>query len=316
MVNLNRDMVGLGMRSELVKDIITNMERPLKDIECLEFIAEDYYHCAKTDSRVQGLAQLAKMVPVSLHGVTFGLASAAAVEMRRADGMARLCEAVHPAFWSEHLSFVRGGGAEIGHLAAPPRSEGTVEGALRNVDALTTHVGVKPVLENVATLITPPCSTMSETRWLSEIVEGAGAFMLLDLHNLYANAKNSGLDPFQMLDELPLHRVRQIHLSGGVDIPAPMGGTRLLDDHVHDVPDAVFDLLEAVAREAPHHLMVIVERDGRYPEFEELLFQIRQAKSAISRGRESRASKEALPSLPMLNEVGNARLSANPAEGA
>jgi uncharacterized protein (UPF0276 family) len=65
-------MVGLGMRRELAKDIITNMEGPLKDIECLEFIAEDYYHCAKTDSRIQCLAQLAKMVPLSLHGVTCG----------------------------------------------------------------------------------------------------------------------------------------------------------------------------------------------------------------------------------------------------
>jgi len=290
-------MVGLGMRRELAKDIGMNIDGPLKDIECLEFIAEDYYHCAQTDSRIHGLAQLAKMVPLSLHGVTLGLASAAAVELRRTDGMARLCEAVHPAFWSEHLSFVRGGGAEIGHLAAPPRSESTVEGTLRNIDALTAHVGVKPLLENVATLITPPCSTMSETRWLSAIVEGAGAFMLLDLHNLYANAKNSGLDPFQMLDELPLHRVRQIHLSGGIDIPAPMGGTRLLDDHVHDVPNAVFDLLEAVARKTPNHLMVIVERDGRYPEFQDLLIQIRLAKTAITKGRASRASEELLPSL-------------------
>jgi uncharacterized protein (UPF0276 family) len=76
-----------------------------------------------------------------------------------------------------------------------------------------------------------------------------------------------------------------------------MGGTRLLDDHVHDVPDAVFDLLEAVARKTPNHLMVIVERDGRYPEFQDLLIQIRLAKTAISKGRASRASEELLPSL-------------------
>lgn len=287
-MNLNRDMVGLGMRAEIVKNIVANMEGPLKDIECLEFIAEDYYHCSLTDSRIQALAQLAKIVPLSLHGVTFGLASAVPVDPKRVDTMARVYEAARPAFWSEHLSFVRSGGAEIGHLAAPPRSEGTIEGALRNVETIAARVGAKPLLENVATLVTPPCSTMSETDWLSAIVEGADASMLLDLHNLYANAKNSGLDPLEMLEELPLHRVRQIHLSGGIDIPAPSGGTRLLDDHVHDVPDQVFDLLEVVARETPNPLMVIIERDGRYPDFEDLLFQVRQAKTAVSKGRNLR----------------------------
>jgi len=39
----------------------------------------------------------------------------------RLDKMARLVEQVRPQFWSEHLAFVRGGGIEIGHLAAPPR---------------------------------------------------------------------------------------------------------------------------------------------------------------------------------------------------
>jgi uncharacterized protein (UPF0276 family) len=302
------------MRRELSKDIIANMDGPLKDIECLEFIAEDYYPCSRTDSRVRCLAVLAKMVPLSLHGVTFGLASALPIELRRADGMARLWETVRPAFWSEHLSFVRAGGAEIGHLAAPPRSEAVVEGALSNIDALATHVGMKPLLENVASLIAPPCSTMSETRWLSAIVDGADASMLLDLHNLYANAKNSGLDPLQMLEELPLHRVRQIHLSGGVDILAPAGGTRLLDDHVHDVPDQVFDLLEVVARTAANPLMVIIERDGRYPDFEELLFQVRQAKTAISRGRTLRAAD--LNQSGMANRVEPDRSLASSAAGA
>jgi len=35
-------MVGLGMRRELAADIAVNIDGPLKDIECLEFIAEDY----------------------------------------------------------------------------------------------------------------------------------------------------------------------------------------------------------------------------------------------------------------------------------
>ena len=45
--------------------------------------------------------------------------------------------------------------------------------------------------------------------------------MLLDLHNLYANALNSGRDPAADLLRLPLDRVTAIHLSGGHWIPEP-----------------------------------------------------------------------------------------------
>lgn len=296
-MNFSKDYVGLGFRIEIAQEIAANIDGSLKDIDCLEVIAEDYYRFNANDTPIKGLAMLAKALPVSLHGVTLGMASAADVELHRADGMARIVEAIQPVFWSEHLSFVRGGGAEIGHLAAAPRNNATIDGTLRNIEALTKHVGAKPVVENIATLITPPCSTMTETAWLSSILNQSDTFMLLDLHNLLTNARNAGLDPFAMLDELPLDRVRQIHLAGGVDIPAPGGGTRLLDDHVHDVPMVVFDLLEAVGRKTANNLMVIIERDGRYPEFEALMGQIRQAKRSLQKGRVARKTDQLLSSV-------------------
>lgn len=296
-MQIDRDYVGLGLRVDIAQATASNIDGPLRDIECLEIIAEDFYGFKADDAPIKALAALAKHIPVSLHGVTLGLASASPVDLRRADGMARLCEAIEPAYWSEHLSFVRGGAAEIGHLAAPPRCEATVEGALRNIAALATHVGSKPVLENIATLITPPCSHLSETAWLSAILERSDASMLLDLHNLHANAQNTGGDAFRMIDELPLHRVRQVHLSGGVDIPAPGGGTRLLDDHVHDVPGCVFDLLKYVATRCPNPMMVIIERDGRYPDFEVLLDQVRRARQSLQEGRAVQEANRLMSSL-------------------
>lgn len=296
-MQLDSDCVGLGLRVDIAQETASHIDGPLRDIECLEVIAEDYYRFKADDAPIRALAALAKHIPISLHGVTLGMASASPVALHRADGMVRLCEAIEPVFWSEHLSFVRGGGAEIGHLAAPPRSQDTVEGAIRNIAALAAHVGTKPVLENIATLITPPCSTLSETGWLNAILEGSDAHMLLDLHNLYANAVNADIDPYKMIDELAVHRVRQIHLSGGVDIPAPGGGTRLLDDHVHDVPAIVFELLEYVAARCPNPMMVIIERDGRYPDFEVLLEQVRQAKLALHKGRAARKAHMLMDAL-------------------
>ena len=275
------DRVGLGWRGELAAGIFANLEH----IDLLEVIADDHYRASAKELRA--LRTLSAHVPLTLHGVAMGLASTIPVATRRVDGMARLLDALQPQSWSEHLAFVRAGGIEIGHLAAPPRTSQSVAATIANVEAATKATGVAPLLENIATLIAPPASTLDEAEWVSQIVAGSGAGLLLDLHNLYANALNFGEPPEQLLLRFPLHRVRAVHLSGGKWIPEPgsAGRKRLLDDHVHDVPDAVFELLALVARHAPQPLDVIIERDGDYPDFACLLAQLDSARAALVHGR-------------------------------
>ena len=52
---------------------------------------------------------------------------------------------------------------------------------------------------------------------------------------------------------MPFDRVQTVHLSGGKWIEDPLNPERrhLLDDHLHDVPDAVYDLLALLADSAP-----------------------------------------------------------------
>jgi len=91
--------------------------------------------------------------------------------------------------------------------------------------------------------------------------------------------------------KFPLHRVQAVHLSGGMWIPEPgmaageKPGRRLLDDHVHDVPDDVFELLSLLASRIPQSLDVIIERDGAYPDFSRLLSQLDSARAALQQGR-------------------------------
>jgi len=194
-------------------------------------------------------------------------------------------EATDVESWSEHLAFVRGGGIEIGHLAAPPRTEASIEGTCRNIDCAARIVGCAPLVENIATLIAPPASQLDEPEWIERIVCGARIGMLLDLHNLYANAVNFGDDPHVFLRRLPLERVRAVHLSGGRWISGPNGVRRLLDDHLHDVPEEVLALLCELGRLAPQPLTVIIERDGRFPPTSSLLEQLDIARTVLAAGR-------------------------------
>jgi hypothetical protein len=175
---------------------------------------------------------------------------------------------------------VRAGGIEIGHLAAPPRTAATVEGAARNVARAARRTGARPLLENVASLIDPPGSDMDESQWLLAILDATGCDLLLDLHNLHANATNFGFDAHALVAALPAERIRAVHLAGG----RPLAG-RILDDHLHAVPDAVYALLETLGRHAAGPLTVVLERDGNYPEMSTLLAEIDTARPALRRRR-------------------------------
>jgi uncharacterized protein len=273
------DRVGLAWRDELAPQIHLHLD----EVDHIEILADREFGASR--SRIDALRELARQVPVSLHGVGLGLGSSGAVAEKSLARMARLVERVEPDHWSEHLAFVRAGGFEIGHLAAAPYAPATLLGTLRNLERASRVVGMLPHLENVATLIFPPGSSWSEADFIGRVVRGSGAPMLLDLHNLYANAWNFGRDPFAMLQAMPVEHIRSVHLSGGRIVTQPGRPTRLIDDHIHDPPDVVYALLEALAQRVPHGLTVILERDGHYPQFGLLLDQLSRARSALAAGR-------------------------------
>lgn len=277
------DRVGLGWRPELAAGIFAHSD----EIDVLEVIADDYFDSA---ARARAIQTLAAQRPVVLHGVSLGLASTARVDDKRLSKMARLVEKVRPECWSEHLAFVRAGGIEIGHLAAPPRTRATIDSTAANLDRARAVVGSLPLVENIATLIDPPASDLDEPEWINRTLDASGAPLLVDLHNLYANSVNFGQRPEESLARLRLEWVYQVHISGGKWIEDGDANRRLLDDHLHDPPDPVYDLLTELARRCPNPLTVILERDGSYPPIAHLLAQLDRARRAMARGRAEKAA--------------------------
>ncbi len=279
---MQKDRVGLGWRPQLAAGILGNLDK----IDVLEVIGNDYFEAGQR--KREALRLLARQVPLHIHGVDLGMAGSEEVSSTRLDRMARLVNEVEPEAWTEHLAFVRAGDIEIGHLAAPPRTEASIENTARNLRKAAGTVGSMPYMENIATLLQPPCSSLTEQQWISGISGAGGCDLLLDLHNLHANATNFSFDPVQFLDEIPLRRVRCIHIAGGRWVqPADGSQPYLLDDHLHEVTKPVYTLLSEVAARAAQPLTVILERDGAYPPMEALLHELDQARAAIAAGRRS-----------------------------
>ena len=209
-----RDRFGLTWHPLLAGAILTNGHR----LDIVEVIPEGGFLDSRRARRA--LRTLAREIPVAIHGVSLGLASAEGIDLARLDAFARLMDDVVPEHWSDHLAFVRAGGVELGHLAAPTRSALTVEATAENLDRAARRVGAPPLAENVATLLDPPGSDRSEQAWLLELLDASGSDLLLDLHNLVTNGRNLGYDPLDAGGRAarpshPRHPHRRRHRGGG-----------------------------------------------------------------------------------------------------
>ena len=206
-------------------------------------------------------------VPVVPHGISLSLGGADGVEQHRIDHLARCADALGAPLVSEHVAFVRAGGLEAGHLLPVPRSAEALDVLVRNVRRTQECLPVPLAVENIAALFDWPDDEYSEGEFLAELVERTGVHLLLDVANVYANARNRGRDAGEELRRLPLERVAYCHVAGGSERDGAYH-----DTHTDPVPDGVLDLVRQWASAGAPAMML--ERDGNYPPARELFAEL------------------------------------------
>lgn len=249
--------LGIGWRRELSLFI----ERSA-GLDFVEVLAEHLDPARRLPSTFGRLREAG--VRVVLHGVGLSLGGAERLVPERLDRLARLAEVLGAVCVSEHVSFVRAGGLDSGHLLPLPRTEAALEVLSENVRQAQAALPVPLALENVAGLFEWPEPEMDEATFVSRAVEETDALLLLDLANLHANARNHGWDAEAFLDALPLERLAYVHVAGGVE-----KGGLFHDTHAHPVSGGSLALLERL-QEKVSPVGVMLERDDRFPSHAEL----------------------------------------------
>jgi hypothetical protein len=287
--------LGVGWRPELALAIERN---PM--LGFVEVLAEDLDPWGPLPAPIKSLRQ--RDLPVIPHGVTLSLGSAEPPDRRRLAALARLATRLEAPLVSEHLAFVRGGGIETGHLLPVPRTRQALDVVVENIRAAKAALPVPLALENVATLFEWPSPELDEAVFLAEVLERADVLLLLDIENVYANAKNHGGDPVAFLDRLPLDRLAYVHVAGGVERQGLYH-----DSHAHPVPPPVLDLLEKLcARVAVPG--ILLERDGDFPAEPELTAELERIAAAATRGNRRRENCHVTRSCPRDAGAGPGRL--------
>lgn len=188
------------------------------------------------------IAQIAALPQTKLvHSVGFPVGGA---EPYEADYVTPLIGAIRDldAEWaSAHLSFnqiaTADGTEQIGFLLPPRQTLHGVELAAANITRLAGALNVPLAFETGVNYLRPRPEELSDGEFFGQVAEAADCGILLDLHNLWANERNGRQSVKSALDELPLERVWEIHLAGGMMLDG-----YYLDSHSGPIPDEVLGL--------------------------------------------------------------------------
>ncbi|WP_237535388.1 DUF692 domain-containing protein [Streptomyces sp. SID3343] len=255
-----RTAVGIGWRSE----IDLTIER-LDGVDFVEVVAENI--CL--DHVPESLRVLrARGVEVIPHGVGLGLAGADRPDPVRLAHLAAVATALDSPLVSEHLAFVRAGGMEAGHLLPGPRTWDALDLVAENVRIAQDLLPVPLALENPATLLAWPDDELSQSEFLTELVERTGVRLLVDVANLHTERVNHALDPAKALAALPLEAVAYVHVAGGLEVDGLWH-----DTHAHPVTAPVLEVLDMLcALHRPPR--ILLERDANFPSTAELAAEL------------------------------------------
>ena len=235
-------------------------------------------------------------IPLTAHGIGLSIGTDVPLDLAYVDEVSAIVDHLQAPAYSEHLAFTRVPGRDLGNLLPVPKTTEVADSIIAKVRTVQSRISVPFLLENITYIFDWPDSELSDAEFLSLICRETGAGILLDVENLYLNARNHGFDPCAFLDGLPANAVKEVHVAGGVTLqedflPRPL----LQDTHSHPVPEAALDLLDyALSRQTPG--VIVLERDDRFDAVEEVLDDVARLRALLDRRFEERHATPALGS--------------------
>lgn len=237
------------------------------DLSVLELEPETFWEKTRPASmsrtvflpNTEAMARIAALPQHKLvHSVGFPVGGSVCEDGDYVTPLASTVTALGAPWVSEHLSFnaVHTGDtvANVGFLLPPRQTRAGATLAVENIRSLASQLPAPFAFETGVNYLQKQTGEMSDGEFFSIVSEEADCGILLDLHNLWVNERNGRQPVARLLDELPLDRVWEIHLAGGM-----MLGEYYLDSHSDTVPDALMDMAAQVIPRLPNLGAVIFE---------------------------------------------------------
>jgi uncharacterized protein len=264
---------GIGLRKEHFDAVLA--EKPA--VPFFEVVSENFL--VDGGRPLDVLERVRHDYPVAFHGVSMSLGSAEPLSRTYLRRLKALIDRFSPPIVSDHLCWSGLGGHNSHDLLPLPFTAESVHVTAAKIREAQDFLGRQILVENISSYVEFRRSELSEAEFVRAVAEEADCGILLDVNNLYVNARNHRLDPWRYLNVLPRERVAQIHLAGHEDL-----GDFVIDTHDHPVRAAVWELYRgAIARFGP--IPTLIEWDAAIPPLGVLLAEAQRATEILTEAR-------------------------------
>jgi len=210
------------------------------------------------------LDKILEQYRVVQHGVSMYFGSADKPDRAHLRKLKTLVKRTKTPWLSDHLCWGSVDGTYTHDLLPMPYTFGAARRTAEKIKEIRDYLEVPICVENVSSYAEFHASEMTEWEFLSEVVELADCGILLDVNNIYVSSKNHAFDPYDYLDNIPHHRVGQMHVAGHTKFEK-----YILDTHDHPVLDPVWRMYAHATRQCGVSA-TLLEWDDKIPSFDEV----------------------------------------------
>jgi uncharacterized protein (UPF0276 family) len=250
--------VGIGLRVPHYQHILE--KKPV--VDWFEIISENFMVDGGRPLHV--LDQILEQYIVVQHGVSLYLGSADRIDREQLRKLKKLVKRTNTPWLSDHLCWGSVDGSYSHDLLPMPYTFAAAKHTAENIREVRDFLEIPIAVENVSSYAEFHASNLTEWEFLTEVVELADCGILLDVNNIYVSSKNHQFNPYDYLNNIPHHRVAQIHVAGHSKFEK-----YILDTHDHPVLTPVLKVYSH-AVEKIGDTATLLEWDDRIPSFDEV----------------------------------------------
>lgn len=266
-------MVGIGFRKDFSEEFL---EGSLLSPDFIEVAPENWMGIGGYWKKV--FKELTRKHPLFLHGLSLSIGSPDELDYDFLKQLKEFIGEYKPLVYSEHLSFSKCDNAHLYDLLPIPFTEDAVKHVAKRIQQVQDYLEQKITIENVS-YYTPVAAEMSEVEFINAVVKEADCDLLLDVNNVYVNSFNHQYNPKEFIKQLPLERVKYIHMAGHTKVADDL----IIDTHGEAIIDPVYDLFDFTLKQVKRDVPVLLERDFNIPDLPELQQELNQLKAIKSK---------------------------------
>lgn len=201
--------------------------------------------------------------PKVFHGVGYPVASSLPVNTNHIPYLKDMMSRLNPIWLSEHLSFnnikLQQEIYNTNFLLPPLQTLEGIHIAAKNIKEYSAKFNIPFAFETGVNYLKTHDFELDDGAFINTIAEHSDSYILLDIHNLFANQLNGRQPILEFINQINPNRIIQIHLAGGFTYQ-----DYYLDAHSGISNEEVFSIVEKIVRMLPNLKAITFEMSPVY----------------------------------------------------